>query len=331
MRSSAPLPNGLSGRSFTLHEARQQGITRRRTESAAFHVPSRGIRVPWDVEQPLLAVVRPLCALTPMSAVSFFTAARLWKIPLPYFLERDLSIHVTRPRAAAAPQRNGVTGHKMALLAGEVTQLDGVPVTTPARTWLDLARLLDLEALIAAGDAVVNTHHRMFQQPKRALASLDELRAVARNHPRSRGLVNARLALDLIRVGSDSPPETRLRLALVRAGLPEPVLGYVICDGTGGELAWPDQAFPQFRVAVQYDGGHHFTREQAELDVMRNEAVASAGWAQVIVTRRMFEAFGEPGVVGRVRTALLRAGWRSEGASNALSAEITTFPARETW
>ena len=197
----------------------------------------------------------------------------------------------------------------MKLRPAEVTLLEGIRLTTPARTWCDLTRILDVDALVAAGDSVVNRHHRSFGEKQDALASIEELAAMVETRRRARGVLRAREALDLIRVGSDSAPETMLRLALARAGLPEPQLGFVIVDATGAPVVWPDLAFPQYRVALQYDGAHHFERGQLEMDIARNEATARAGWTQVVITAGMMNAFGSAVAVVKVRDALLRNGW----------------------
>jgi hypothetical protein len=197
----------------------------------------------------------------------------------------------------------------MKLQPTEVTLLDGIPLTSPTRTWCDLAQLLDVDALVAAGDFLVNRHHRSFSAKHEALASIEELSDVTQARRRTRGVLRAREALALVRVGSDSAPETMLRLALARAGLPEPALGFVIVDATGAHVAWPDLAFPEYRVALQYDGAHHFERAQHELDIARNEATARAGWTQVIITAGMMDAFGSGVAVVKVRDALLRNGW----------------------
>jgi hypothetical protein len=190
-----------------------------------------------------------------------------------------------------------------------VTLLEGLPVTTAARTWCDLAQILDVDALVAAGDFVVNRHHRIFSRRQDALAPVEELAAMVEARRRTRGVLRAREALALVRVGCDSAPETMLRLAVARAGLPEPELGFVIVDATGEHVAWPDLAFPEYRVALQYDGAHHFERAQLELDIARNEATARAGWTQVIVTAGMMSAVGPAVAVIKVRDALLRNGW----------------------
>jgi hypothetical protein len=309
MRKPQPLPAELAGRSFTLEQAKSLGISRRRTESSDLETPSRGLRVPWGAEQPLALSLGPLLAVTPGAVASFSTAARLWRMPLPGAVERDFLIHLTCPRGMVAPRRKGIRGHSMKLQPADVTLLDGIPLTTPARTWCDLAQLLDVDALVAAGDSLVNRHHRSFSEKHDALTSVGELSAVLDSRRRRRGVLQAREALALVRVGSDSAPETMLRLALVRAGFPEPALGFVIVDATGAPIVWPDLAFPEYRVALQYDGAHHFERAQQELDIARNEATARAGWTQVIITAGMMDVFGSRAAVVKVRDALLGNGW----------------------
>lgn len=59
-----------------------------------------------------------------------------------------------------------------------------------------------------------------------------------------RGIVKAREAAELIGIGADSPPETTIRWALWRAGLPEVTLNLVVEDVDGTHISWPDLAFP---------------------------------------------------------------------------------------
>ena len=96
-------------------------------------------------------------------------------------------------------------------------------------------------------------------------------------HPKMQGIVKARAAVELIRVGADSAPETFLRLALGDAGLPEPGLQVQIVPGDPYSPA-ADLGYRQQRIAIQYDGGHHLTREQQSRDNRRDQAFYSAGW-----------------------------------------------------
>ncbi len=275
-------------------------------------VASRGVRVPWDEAQPLHHTCGLLSALTPGAVCCLGTAGLLWGCPLPLALQNELVIHFAKAGGSTRPVRKGVVGHRLSLRPGDVAMLDGVPVTSPARTWLDLAAVLGLEDLVAAGDHFVCSQSRSFGPSKEALCSLGDLREQIESTPGVRGIRKARQALELCRVGADSAPETRLRLALGRAGLPEPNLSYMVLDPTGGELAWPDVAFPKFKVAVNYDGRHHLEPRQRESDIRRDESIAAVGWHSVTVTASHVRTWGFDGGAHRVRDALVRAGWRIE-------------------
>ena len=89
--------------------------------------------------------------------------------------------------------------------------------------------------------------------------------------------MKAREAAALIRPGADSAPETFLRLALAAAGLPEPELQLrIVPDDPFSPAA--DLGYRRQRVAIQYDGGHHLTREQQSRDNRRDESFNAAGW-----------------------------------------------------
>ncbi|MCO4238491.1 hypothetical protein [Pseudarthrobacter raffinosi] len=91
--------------------------------------------------------------------------------------------------------------------------------------------MLDLNDLVAAGDSIVVSHGDDFPMPRKPLATVADLRHIVGQYPGMRGVKTARLALDLIRVGADSAPESLMRLALVQAGLPEPTLNAVLRNG----------------------------------------------------------------------------------------------------
>lgn len=312
MRSPGPLPETLRGRSFTLSEQRDAGVSDNRAWNKDLRVASRGVRVPWGAAQELSHTARLLTSISPGTVCCGPTAAILWRCPLPFDLEREPLVHLLRWDGGNRPVRKGVAGRRVALGAADRQAIDGVPVTSPARTWLDLAALLPLDDLVAAADHFVCSQSRSFGHNRAALCSLEDLRSQVERNPGIRGRRNARLALELARVGADSVPETKLRLAVGRQGLPEPELRFVVQDSSGWELAWPDLAFPRYKVAVNYDGGHHLTAEQKESDIRRDESIAAIGWTSVTITARHVKACGFDGVVHRVRGALARAGWVHE-------------------
>lgn len=310
MRQPSPLPPHLAGRSFTLLEQVQAGVPAGRAWRRDLRVASRGVRVPWNEAQPLRHTCHLLTSLTPGAVCCFSTAARLWGCPLPLDLQNELLVHLSKTGGGARPVRKGVAGHRLTLCEQDVTRLDGIPVTSAARTWLDLSSVLDVEDLVAAGDYFICSQSRSFGSRREAFCSVADLRAQIAAAPGARGIRTARQAVDLCRVGADSVPESRLRLAMARIGLPEPTLRYVVEEPVGWELAWPDLAYPEFKVAVNYDGRHHLEARQRESDIRRDESLAAAGWHSVTVTAGHVRTWGYDGCAHRVLDALVRAGWR---------------------
>ncbi|MET8120180.1 DUF559 domain-containing protein [Micromonospora sp. NPDC005189] len=113
---------------------------------------------------------------------------------------------------------------------------------------------------------------------------------------------------DLADPGAQSPPESQLRVRLVLGGLPRPVAQHPI-QLAGGLVLHPDLAWPEFRVAVEYDGRWHSDPEQLHRDRRRLNLLVGAGWLVLHVTsRRLQNDF--PAVLSEVRSALISRGWR---------------------
>ncbi|MFG2067028.1 hypothetical protein ACGFKZ_09235 [Micromonospora tulbaghiae] len=107
---------------------------------------------------------------------------------------------------------------------------------------------------------------------------------------------------------AQSPPESHLRVRLVLAGLPRPVAQYPVRVSTG-LILHPDLAWPEFRVAVEYDGQWHSDADRMHLDRRRLNQLVAAGWLVLHVTgRRLRKEF--PALVREIRAALVARGWR---------------------
>jgi hypothetical protein len=229
-------------------------------------------------------------------------------MPLPVNVSGDWRIHLARRRGFSFPRRVNVVGHLLTLLPEETLEYDGVKLTSPARTWLDLAALLTVNDLVAAGDHLVCSHGPEFPVPKTGLCAPDEIAETVRRHSGMRGIRTARAALDLIRVGSDSAPETLMRLALLEANLPEPELNVVVRNHFGQAVLWPDGAYREYKISLQYDGQHHGGIEQHLKDIERQERSLAHGWLEVRTSKQDLEG-DRPAVVHKVRRALLSRGW----------------------
>ena len=241
---------------------------------------------------------------------SHLTALLLHEIPLPPFLTEDGTVHVSRPHARGASRRHEVTSHARTVPAQDVDMLHGVRVTGLERTWADLAAQVRpgmIEPVVAAGDAVVRQPWTPAgRAPARTTTAA--LRAALVRAGRFKGVRTARSALELVRVGADSPPETALRLALVHAGLPEPELQLVLHPGRARSPD-ADMGWRAWRIVIHYDGEHHRDPAQAAVDAWRNEGWARAGWAQIWATSEDAQD-GFRRVVAKVREHRDRRGGR---------------------
>jgi hypothetical protein len=277
MRPAQPLPAHLESVPFTVHEARAASLSKGRLRSSDLASAGRLLYLPsgWEFELPALA--RALSAATPGAWISHLTAAVLLGLWLPSWFQDCRELHLSKPKSLPQVRRAGVTGHTVLAFDDEIMDWQGIRLSTPARTWLDLARLVPLEDLVAIGDQLVRQPRPELEQRSEPWATMQELRMMISRHPKMQGIVKARTAVDMIRAGADSAPETFLRLALTEAGLPDPELQIRVVPG---DLYSPaaDLGYRKQRIAIQYDGGHHLTREQQSRDNYRDEYFLAAGW-----------------------------------------------------
>lgn len=306
MRTPAPLPDPLDRRSFTVREALSLGIPHSRLRSRDLTTPSRGVRVPQDACDDVITRARPLIQLNATSCISHVTAAKLHGIAVPR--GADELLHLSRSAGRPLTRRDGVISHRLAFRQGDITEMDGVPVTSVFRTFLDLGTVLHLDDLIAAGDSIVSEHHRHFGAPRIPLIQIRDLRSRIESTSKVHGIRAARAAIDLMEPGVDSPPETAVRLMLGRAGLPVFTPNCPV-GAEHGMPVWADLGCPEYRTCIEYDGGHHLTPEQQQFDARRDQRTREAGWAQVKLNKLDLRR-GEQWVVSLVRKALRAQGWR---------------------
>lgn len=207
--------------------------------------------------------------LVPEAVASGRTAAVLWDVGLIGAAD-DVEVTLpTRSRAGAAP---GVRVTRRALPPVDTTARRGVAVTTPLRTALDLGRIRPIDDAVVALDRFLST----------GLVFLDDVREAA-HLTRGRDCRAIRCAVELADGLAESPQETRLRLLLHRAGLPRPIAQYRI-RVQGRFLARADFAWPEHRLALEYDGAWHGEPSQFRRDRQRLNRLTAAGWRVVFVT-----------------------------------------------
>jgi hypothetical protein len=201
---------------------------------------------------------------------------------MPPWLSDSTELHLSKPRALPPVRRKGVFGHTVIAKECEVETIDGIRISTRSRTWLDMARRLSVNELVCMGDQLIRIPRVDFEGRTQPYDTLEGLRSLVLRHPNLQGVVRAREALDLMRVGADSAPETLLRLAMLDAGLPEPGL-QVALRVTDVASPTADLGYRHRRLAIQYDGGHHLLDAQVFSDRRRDKAFESAGWTVLTV------------------------------------------------
>ena len=224
-------------------------------------------------------VVRGAALWAPAGAVIGGLAAALihrerWYAPAA--VEREVDIYAVG--TAPAPGRVRLRRLRRALAAGQVEAIGGLRVTSAARTAIDVARWeVNDDTAIAKIDAVCN----------RSRIAVSEVSALARGLRGLHGLQRVRSLLRWCDQRADSPPETRLRLLIVRSDLPDPTPQVEIHNEYGVKVATADLAYEVGKVAVFYDGDVHRGRSTWEYDARVNAELSELGWQVVRVTGSM--------------------------------------------
>ncbi|RMI12579.1 DUF559 domain-containing protein [Cellulomonas triticagri] len=280
-RPPAPLPPPLARAPFAVATGREHVLTPAQLRRSSLRAPTRGIRAatPAPARTDLHARARDLLPVLPAGAVfSHATALALLGLDLPDASLADGLLHVEVGPGTSRVRRPGVRAHRRSSTEVRSLVLPGpLPVLVPEAAWARLGALLPLDDLVVVGDLLTRRRN-----PPYTLAGLRD--AVAARG-RGRGIRTLRDALGLVRPRTDSPMETRLRLLIVRAGLPEPAVNALVRARDGEVVAMPDLSYARERVAVEYDGDVHRTdRRTWRRDIARRQALEHLGWRVVTCT-----------------------------------------------
>jgi hypothetical protein len=217
-----------------------------------------------DLASRLAAV---LLTSPPGAVISHLSAADVWGLQIPLRSRDDDRVHVTVPEHSRAESRSDRRLYRLRLEGRDVVRRWSLPVTSPARTWRDLAGVLEPGALLAASDQIVN-----------GLASREELSAELLRRPSGRGCARARRVLPLADPLAESPMESVVRWLVHEAGLPQPELQYEVRDDADGFVGRADLAWPEHKVLVEFDGDVHRERGVFVNDLRRQNRLIAAGW-----------------------------------------------------
>ena len=284
---------------FAVATALAAGVTADHLRTSAYEVPFRGARAASGTVESLYDRCRALSTVLDDGVVfSDVTALRLMEVEVPWTREDDDRLHVVtlRPQDRPRRQRDGVVAHWSRQPVLGTTTVGELAVTSPEQTFVHVAVGLRLpDDVVVLGDAMMRRQAMLTTPAKLADAA-------ERTH-KVKGIVQVREQIERMRPGTDSSPETRVRLAIVDANLPRPQVNQVVRAPDGEYVKRVDLLYPDLRIAIEYDGDQHRTdRAQWREDVRARRRLEELGWIVIVVVGddlRDLQA-----LVSRVRAAI---------------------------
>ena len=193
------------------------------------------------------------------------TAAALYD----FDTENPKDLHVLNPPHHQLRNADGLVVHRRD--GAPMAEVRGRPATTAAWTAIEVARSLRRPRSLATLDAALRSG---------TCDRLELARALTKQAGR-RGVVVVRELLPLADPRAESPMESEARLVIIDGGLPAPILQYELIDGRG-QLRRLDFAWPDYRVAAEYDGMDWHSGADAMLaNRDRTSALMDIRWAVV--------------------------------------------------
>lgn len=303
MRHRLALPSHL-GEHFSVRQASAAGVGRGRAAASDLARPFHGARAIDAPGTPLQRVQALAPLLRPGQLIGGATALHVWGYPHPSAWTVADPISVVVRTGTSRPRTNGVTGMRLAADRVQAWNVAGLPIVDPltalfmcANELTDVQLVVLLDAIITDRDNYPDVRHG---RPVLTVHDIEQKLATWKRFP---GCARIRAALSRTRAQVDSPKETETRLSIVAAGLPEPVVQFEVTDD--GELvARIDLAYPQWRIAIEYEGdGHRTSRDQWRRDIQRQRDLEDRGWIVIRITQLDLDD-GAEALLTRLRRAI---------------------------
>lgn len=253
--SNGPVPP------ITFRQALDSGITRGTLRGSRYRRLFRGVYLPADEPLGLTTwVAAARLVLPPDTVATGQTALQHWGLDLGRTLPLEF--------VTAAAQHTSIEGIRVSSRAN----LTGGPWADPITAYRHLCRDRPLLDAVTIGDRLL--HKRICRTDQIAELAGCGSGPVAR-------------ACGLVRPGAESVRETALRLALVLAGLPEPVLNPTLRD-ENGFIGRVDMLLEEYQLIIEYEGDQHRQREQWGKDIDRVDRFQRLGYRVIRVTAAHF-------------------------------------------
>ncbi len=216
----------------------------------------------------LLRALAALALNRPSAVLSHRSAALAHRIDL---IGSTDTVTITAQPGHSRRSRPGIHVYTTPLPPAQVTLRHGLPVTTPARTVIDLARTLPLAEGVAAADSAI----------RKGLTSKNQLRSVLSAGRRRRGNAQAALVIDLANGLAESALESIARVAFREAGLPPPEL-QVWLPPNGQPIGRVDFYWEKYKTIAEVDGAMKYDDpSRARKQLWRDKKLREAGYEVV--------------------------------------------------
>lgn len=190
----------------------------------------------------------------------------------------------------------GIVARNERIAQDEIRSVQGLPVTTPARTAFDVGRYQRRGPALARLDALMRA----------SAYSHEDVLLLAKQYRGARGVKMLKKLLPLVDGGAASPRESWLRLIYIDAGLPKPRTQIPILED-GTILRTVDMGWEEFKVVSEYDGDQHRTsRSQYVKDQRVIPQIERLGW----FVSRVIKEDRRPEIIRRTWDAMVARGWR---------------------
>ena len=281
---------------------------KRRLAGGKWKAIRRGVYVPApavaDLTPEQLHCLRIEAALPQLSShyvVSHLSAACLHGLEL--LRPPGQAVQVTNPGARSGRRRKMLQTFCAAMDPDEITTVDGYPVTTVARTLVDMARTCGFEQSVVAVDHALRTGRVV----REALETASERAG------RRPGIRAAHQVIAFADPGAESVGESRSRVLMTREGLPPPELQFRVLGRSGAMVARTDFRWREFNTVGEFDGAEKYGRRlrpgQSAGDAvfqekLREDQIRELGFN--VVRWTWGELDDPPALAGKIRRALAR-------------------------
>ena len=204
------------------------------------------------------------------------TALQVLGMALPTPLQDWDNCHLLIPAASRRPERSKVIAHRTHSLPAIWRMVDGLPVLHPVDHLLQVGNAT-IDQLVEVGDGLMRRRKPLltFDQVIQRISELDGASGVKR----------VRRAAKWFTPGTDSLPESSIRLVMVHAGLPIPTVNGRIWCPLVGRAYHGDLVLDEVKIVIEYDGAVHVSNhQQMEIDAIRRRDLQDAGWLVITIT-----------------------------------------------